>query len=50
MGYKPVNKYLPPRRRRADEKMQPAQSEPVKGDGKTVMDDFFRWADRLLSR
>ncbi len=47
MGYKPVNKYLPPRQRQAPARMQ---DEPVPSDGKTVMDGFFRWADRLLSR
>lgn len=48
MGYKPVNKYLPPRKRQPAAKTQ--MDEPVSTDGKTVMDGFFRWADRLLSR
>jgi len=45
LGYKPVNKYLPPRRR-------PAQTAPVEapppasGTGATVL----RWIDRVLSR
>lgn len=50
MGYKPVNKYLPPRKR-SSEKLKPMPSEPAAtGDGKSRVDDFFRWADRLLSR
>jgi hypothetical protein len=47
MGYKPVNKYLPPRKRQTTKAQL---DEPVSTDGKTVMDGFFRWADRLLSR
>jgi Fe-S-cluster-containing dehydrogenase component len=49
MGYKPVNKYLPPRRRSRAEASPPATA-PAASGGKTVMDEFFRWADRLLSR
>jgi hypothetical protein len=48
MGYKPVNKYLPPRKRQTPAKAQ--VDVPVSTDSKTVMDGFFRWADRLLSR
>ncbi|MCB1379563.1 MAG: 4Fe-4S dicluster domain-containing protein [Alphaproteobacteria bacterium] len=46
MDYKPVNKYLPPRRRR-----DARTSEPValpKPDG-SAFDRLFTWADRLLS-
>ena len=50
MGYKPVNKYLPPRPRRSDSGVAPARRTAEEGGGKSVMDDFFRWADRLLSR
>jgi Fe-S-cluster-containing dehydrogenase component len=49
MGYKPVNKYLPPRRRSQAEAAQPA-SAPTESGGRAAMDEFFRWADRLLSR
>jgi len=50
MGYKPVNKYLPPRQR-SSEKMKASSSAPeTKSDGKSRVDEFFRWADRLLSR
>ncbi|WP_119389012.1 4Fe-4S dicluster domain-containing protein [Taklimakanibacter lacteus] len=50
MGYKPVNKYLPPRKR-SSEKMKATPSEPeTMSEGKSRVDDFFRWADRLLSR
>ena len=52
-GYKPVNKYLPPRERRD----APPEAGPVsladmaKGSkpGSTA-DKFFAWADRVLSR
>lgn len=46
MGYKPVNKYLPPRARR-----DAATSKPEalpKPDG-SAFDRLFAWADRLLS-
>jgi Fe-S-cluster-containing dehydrogenase component len=49
MGYKPVNKYLPPRPRRHAQAAPPA-SAPSESGGKAMMEDFFRWADRLLSR
>lgn len=49
MGYKPVNKYLPPRPR-SNATAAAATSAAVESGGKTVMDEFFRWADRLLSR
>jgi Fe-S-cluster-containing dehydrogenase component len=45
MGYKPTNKYLPPRPRRAVETL--VQALP-KSDG-SAMDRLFAWADRLLS-
>ncbi|MGE0242092.1 MAG: 4Fe-4S dicluster domain-containing protein [Parvibaculaceae bacterium] len=50
MGYKPVNKYLPPRPRSSAKTAATAASTPAEDGGKTVMDEFFRWADRLLSR
>ena len=43
MGYKPVNKYLPPRRRpRAAEPPAEPVAEPSGG--------VLRWIDRVLSR
>ena len=50
MGYKPVNKYLPPRKRQPAGKTQSQPGASLESGGKTVMDGFFRWADRLLSR
>ncbi len=46
MGYKPVNKYLPPRPRR-DAVTSKAEELP-KPDG-SAFDRLFTWADRLLS-
>ncbi|MCA3572664.1 MAG: 4Fe-4S dicluster domain-containing protein [Aestuariivirga sp.] len=46
MGYKPVNKYLPPRARR-DATTTVAETLP-KPDG-SAFDRLFQWADRLLS-
>jgi hypothetical protein len=46
MDYKPVNKYLPPRKRR-----DAVTSAPIalpKGDG-SAMDRLFTWADKFLS-
>ncbi len=46
MGYKPVNKYLPPRARRDATTTAPAALP--KGDG-SAFDRLFEWADKLLS-
>jgi hypothetical protein len=46
MGYKPVNKYLPPRARR-DATNQKAEALP-KPNG-SAFDRLFVWADKLLS-
>jgi hypothetical protein len=46
MDYRPVNKYLPPRKRR-----DAVTSAPIalpKGDG-SAMDRLFTWADKFLS-
>jgi Fe-S-cluster-containing dehydrogenase component len=45
LGYKPVNKYLPPRERRI-EAAPPRQAEKETGE----MGGFLRWVDRVLSR
>jgi Fe-S-cluster-containing dehydrogenase component len=51
MGYKPVNKYLPPRpRRTAPPEGVPASLEPAKGSDVALADRLFAWADRMLSR
>ena len=46
MGYKPTNKYLPPRARR--ETAVDGVAALPKGDG-SVMEKLFAWADRLLT-
>jgi len=46
MGYKPVNKYLPPRARR-DASTSVAEALP-KPDG-SAFDRLFQWADKVLS-
>ena len=46
MGYKPVNKYLPPRARRDAGTSMP--TELPKSDG-SAFDRLFAWADKLLS-
>ena len=53
-GYKPVNKYLPPRPRRTgvqdDAANGPKALEPLgAGDG-SLTEQFFKWADKVLSR
>ncbi len=48
MGYRPVNKYLPPRsRREATDQVTVDEREP---DASATLERFFRWADRVLSR
>ena len=53
LGYKPVNKYLPPRARknRGGETGAPlALTEPVSDKAGTDSEKLFRWVDRMLSR
>jgi sulfite dehydrogenase (quinone) subunit SoeB len=45
MGYRPVNKYLPPRPRRDTATVEPLP----KSDG-SAMEKLFAWADKLLSK
>jgi sulfite dehydrogenase (quinone) subunit SoeB len=47
MGYKPTNKYLPPRKRR-DEPLKYVEALP-ESDGST-MDRLFKWADSMLTK
>ena len=52
-GYKPVNKYLPPRARRDGPPSRLAHdpSPPVKATaGGPAADKLFAWVDRILSR
>jgi Fe-S-cluster-containing dehydrogenase component len=51
MGFGPVNKYLPPRPRRdATSSSSPSDAGvPPPSDG-SLMESFFAWADKMLSR
>ena len=50
-GYKPVNKYLPPRKRRDAVTSEPVALKETVGAGDGSMTEkFFAWADRKLSR
>ncbi|MGD9866985.1 MAG: hypothetical protein AB7U38_03190, partial [Hyphomicrobiales bacterium] len=50
MGYKPVNKYLPPRERRDAHTDRGAPAAlPQAGSG-SKLDKLFGWADKMLSR
>jgi hypothetical protein len=50
MGYKPVNKYLPPRPSQARAGCTGAAPLPETGDDIRPTSGFLRWVDRLLSR
>lgn len=53
LGYRPVNKYLPPRERRASPKDSAAPAELVAmsgADSAAAGDGVFRWLDRILTR
>src|SRR4029079_6897066 len=47
LGYRPVNKYLPPRRNRHAPDFAAAEAEPHPVTGTSGL---LRWVDRLLSR
>jgi Fe-S-cluster-containing dehydrogenase component len=50
LGYKPVNRYLPPREKRNAESSAPVESAvPSTTDAGTI-NKFFAWADKALSR
>ncbi|MFY0612508.1 MAG: 4Fe-4S dicluster domain-containing protein [Hyphomicrobiaceae bacterium] len=51
LGYKPVNRYLPPRERRNAPAAKPS-AEPVAtaAPDAGVVDKFFAWADKALTR
>jgi Fe-S-cluster-containing dehydrogenase component len=52
LGYKPVNKYLPPRPRRdGTGEAAPAPAAPeLDASGETGLDRLFTWADKMMSR
>jgi Fe-S-cluster-containing dehydrogenase component len=47
LGYKPVNRYLPPRPRRDGPKNNTENASPTRG---TELSGFLSWVDRTLSR
>jgi len=54
-GYKPVNKYLPPRAKRAGQSehagaAQAAAAHEAIGEPDGAVEKFFAWADKMLSR
>ena len=56
-GYKPVNKYLPPRPKAQDKladegaaRAGPGESDPSTATPEGQLEKFFAWADRTLSR
>jgi hypothetical protein len=50
LGYKPVNKYLPPRPRRDATSAPKAAAEPIGTPGNNAVEKLFAWADKVLSR
>ena len=50
LGYKPVNKYLPPRSARMASGQFGAANAVVPSDPASPTDLLLRWVDRLLSR
>jgi Fe-S-cluster-containing dehydrogenase component len=50
LGYQPVNRYLPPRPRRAGGEVDHARPEPAESLDPTALPPVLRWLDRMLSR
>jgi hypothetical protein len=50
LGYQPVNRYLPPRPRRAGDDTGPAQEVPTETLDADALPSVLRWLDRVLSR
>jgi Fe-S-cluster-containing dehydrogenase component len=50
LGYQPVNKYLPPRPRRASESQPAAAEAPAEKLDTAALSPLLRWVDRVLSR
>ena len=49
MGYKPTNKYLPPRARRDTKAIPGTAAAPSDGTTGSAADRLFAWVDRVLS-
>ena len=50
LGYQPVNRYLPPRPRRAGGAVDEVSPEPAETLDATSLPPLLRWLDRVLSR
>ncbi|HEY5805459.1 MAG TPA: 4Fe-4S dicluster domain-containing protein [Lysobacter sp.] len=50
LGYQPVNKYLPPRPRRAGETQPTTAAAPPEAVDNAALPPLLRWIDRVLSR
>ena len=50
LGYRPVNRYLPPRPRRKGAEGGPQALTPIPTPEDSAADGLFRWIDRILSR
>jgi hypothetical protein len=50
LGYAPVNRYLPPRPRRAAEGDVPADAPRAESLDTSQLNPLLRWLDRALSR
>ena len=50
LGYKPVNKYLPPRPRRAGGTRAVERTRAAETLDPTALPPVLRWLDRVLSR
>jgi len=50
LGYKPVNKYLPPRPRRDGSSCATAKTAPAETVDATKLPPLLRWMDKMLSR
>jgi len=50
LGYQPVNRYLPPRPRRAGNEVETAAEAPAETLDATALPPVLRWLDRVLSR
>jgi Fe-S-cluster-containing dehydrogenase component len=50
LGYQPVNRYLPPRPRRAGNEAAPAPQVPAERLDADALPPVLKWLDRVLSR
>jgi Fe-S-cluster-containing dehydrogenase component len=50
LGYKPTNKYLPPRDKRAGDSTRPPVAASSSDTHSAAVESLFAWIDRALSR